>query len=163
FPTVAFLGLTPGESQLSKIADVIGAEKYARLEKGERDIIYLPRTIADALKVREGETVRAGGIPLKVAAVFDPGAFDKDVHTLSGARRAPLKHQAGALAADGRQLSDPTAAESFSLDATSSGGELGTTYEHLPASQFVIVPAAISQMLPNAALRSIAVRVGDSD
>jgi ABC-type lipoprotein release transport system permease subunit len=162
-PVVAFLGLTPGESQLSKIADVIGAEKFARLEKGERDIIYLPRTIAESLKVSEGDAVRAGGISLKIAGIFDPAGFDKNVSTLSGDPLAPLKYAAGALDADGRQLSDVSAAESFSLDANSSGGELGATYEHLPASQFVIVPAAISQLLPNAALRSIAVRVDNSD
>src|SRR5206468_8364012 len=110
-----------------------------------------------------GDTVRAGGIPLKVAAIFDPAAFDKNVSTLSGDPLAPLKYAAGALDADGRQLSDTTAAESFSLDANSSGSELSATYEHLPASQFVIVPASVSQLLPNAALRSIAVRLDNSD
>jgi len=139
-PVVAILGLSPGESQISKIGEVIGPEKYARLEKGERDIVYLPQTIADSLNVKEGDTIRAGGIPLQVAAVFDPAAFDKNVATLSGDPLAPLKYAAGALDADGRQLSDTSAAESFSLDANSSGGELGTTYEHLPASQLVIVP-----------------------
>jgi len=34
FPAAAVLGLSPGESTLSSISDIIGREKYDRLEKG---------------------------------------------------------------------------------------------------------------------------------
>src|SRR5439155_24431463 len=152
FASTAVLGLTPGESKLSKIADVIGPEKFARLERGERQIVYMSGSIAETLKVREGDTVRVGGIPLHVAGIFDAEAFDRDVKTLSGDPLAPLKYAAGALDADGRALSDVSAAEAFAMDAGGAGAEVGATYEHLSSSNFVIVPGDISRMLPNAAL-----------
>jgi hypothetical protein len=162
FAATAALGLSPGESKLSPIADVIGPEKFARLERGERNIIYLSSAIADPLQVKEGDSVRVGGIDLQVAGVFDADAFDQKVITLSGDPLSPLKYASGALDADGRLLSDTSAAEAFSLDANAAGGELGATYEHLSSSNFVIVPAAISKLLPNAALRSVAARVSDA-
>ena len=45
----ALLGLTPGESRTSRVADIVGADAFARLEKGETNAIYLPREVADAL------------------------------------------------------------------------------------------------------------------
>src|SRR5207248_4721325 len=105
FGCQAILGLSPGESQLSpQIAQVIGPEKFARLERGEQHIVYLSRPIADTLQVREGDTVRAGGIDLKVAAIFDPDAFDERVLTLSGDPLAPLKYMPGELDSGGRAL-----------------------------------------------------------
>jgi hypothetical protein len=160
FPSQAVLGLSPGESQISRIEEVIGPERYARLERGERDIIYLASTIAEQLKVKEGDRVALGGLPLEVAGVFSADDFDQRVMTLSGDPVAPLKYTPGALDAGGRALSD-TAAESLDLDADSSAAEAGSTYEHLSASQFVIVPDAISRALPNSSIRSVAIELAN--
>ena len=155
----ALLGLSPGESKLSRIADVIGADKFARLERGEGDIIYLSRTTADELKVKEGDSVRIGGLSLSVAGIYDGADFDRKVFTLSGEGLTPLKFETNALDAGGRKLSD-TAAESITLD-DGGGGELSSVYQHLPASQIAIVPARVSQQLNNARLASVAVRFAD--
>src|SRR5205085_11859512 len=53
------------------------------------------------------------------------------------------------------------AVESLDLDSDSAASELSNTYEHLSSSQYVIVPAAISQLLPNATLRNIQMRLND--
>ena len=153
----AILGLTPGESRLSRIADVIGPAKFSRLEKGEEHIIYLAKPNADALDVAEGDTIRLGGIDLAVAGVFDAGAFDRDVLTLSGEPIAPLKFIAGQLDAGGRKLDDT---ESESLDV-SAAGELGGTYEHLPSTDFAIVPASVARKLYKSTLRSVGFRLDD--
>src|SRR5690606_25451526 len=62
----------------------------------------------------------------------------------------------GMLDAGGRNLTD-NALESLDLDADSTAAELGGNYEHLSATQFVIVPEAISKLLPNSSLRSVAI------
>jgi ABC-type lipoprotein release transport system permease subunit len=41
---------------------VIGAEKFARLENGEQNIIYLSREIAEQLGVDEGDSLLLGGM-----------------------------------------------------------------------------------------------------
>jgi hypothetical protein len=53
----AMLGLSPGESRLTRVAEVLGPEKFARLEKGETSIIYLASTVSNQLKVKEGDRV----------------------------------------------------------------------------------------------------------
>lgn len=156
----AILGLSPGESKLSRIADVIGAEKFARLENGENNIIYLSRATADELKVKEGDSVRIGGLGLTIAGVYDGAEFDRKVFTLSGEGLAPLKFETNALDAGGRKLSD-TAAESITLDADGGGAELASVYQHLPGAQIAIVPARVSQQLNNARLASVALRMPD--
>ena len=55
--------------------------------------------------------------------------------------------------------SDDNALESLDLDADATAAELGGNYEHLSATQFVIVPEAISRLLPNSSLRSVAIRL----
>jgi ABC-type antimicrobial peptide transport system permease subunit len=155
FAAQAVLGLSPGESRLSSIAKVIGAEKFARLENGEQKIVYLSSAIADQLKVKEGGKVRIGGIELEVAGTFDADDFDQRVLTLSNEPLAPLKYSSGALDASGRKL-DNNDAESLDLDADSTSSELASAYEHLSATQFVIVPYQISKLLPGATLRSLA-------
>jgi hypothetical protein len=158
YPAQAALGLSPGEARLSPIADVIGPDKFARLEKGERNIIYLSQIIAEQLKVNEGDKIKVGGIDLQVAGIFDAAEFDRRVATLSGEPIAPLKYVSGMLDAGGRTLSD-NALESLDLDADATAAELGGNYEHLSATQFVIVPEAISKLLPNPSLRSVAIRL----
>ena len=37
----AVLGLTPGASRTSRIAELIGKEKFGRLENGEQNILYM--------------------------------------------------------------------------------------------------------------------------
>ena len=54
--------LSPGESKLSHIAEVIGDDKFAHLENGEDNIIYLAKSLADQVKVKEGDTVKRGEI-----------------------------------------------------------------------------------------------------
>jgi ABC-type lipoprotein release transport system permease subunit len=154
----AVLGLSPGESSLSRIAETIGPGKFARLEQGERDVIYLADDLADRLAVREGETVRIGGIDLKTAGVFPAKTFDDAVRTLSGDSLAPLKYSAGQLDAGGRKLDD-TEAESLEVGGDSS--EAGATYEFLPSSDFVIVPAEICRRLHKSTLRSVAFKLDD--
>jgi len=160
FPAAAVLGLTGGEQRLSPIADVIGKEKWGRLEKGETNVIYFSGAIAEQLGVKEHDTVRMGGIELEVAGIFDANLFDQKVLTLSGDPIAPLRYSSGMLDAGGRAMSD-TAVESLDLDSDSSASELASVYEHLSSTQYVIVPAAISRQLPNASLRSVALRLRD--
>jgi hypothetical protein len=61
------LGLSPGESNLSHIEDVIGPARFARLETGEPNVIYLAKPTSEELGVAEGGTILIGGIPLEVA------------------------------------------------------------------------------------------------
>ena len=154
----AVLGLTPGESRLSNIGDVIGKEKFARLENGEQKIIYLSQIIARELKVKESDVVKVGGVDLEVAGVFDAADFDRRINTLSGEPIAPLKYVSGMLDAGGKNLNDSNA-DTLDLDAGSSAAEVQGNYEHLSSTQFVIVPDAISRMLPNCSLRSVALRL----
>ncbi len=162
FPALAVLGLSPGESRLSpEIANIIGPEQFNRLENGETNIIYLSKVIAEQLGIAStGQKVLVGGIGLEVAGIFDAASFDQRVITLSGESLAPLKYSSGALDGGGRGLAD-TSGDALSLGADSSASELAVAYDHLSATQFVIVPAAISRQLPNASLRSVALRLND--
>jgi len=160
FPAAAMLGLSPGEQNLSSIAQVIGPEKWSRLEKGDQNIVYLSSAIADQLQVKENDTVRVGGIDLQVAGIFDANRFDEKVTTLSGEPIGPLRYSTGMLDAGGRAMSD-SAVESLDLDSDTSASELANVYEHLPSTQFAIVPATVSRQLPNATLRSLSLRLKD--
>lgn len=164
-PVQAVLGLSPGESSLwprgsspSPIAQILGAEDFARLERGERNIIYLSDSMAGELGLKKGQSVLVGGISLEVAGVFDATAFDRGVNLLSGEPLAPLKYSTGMMDSGGRKLDDQNM-ESLELGGDSSASELQSSYEHLSATQFVIVPEAISRQLPNASLRSLAFRL----
>ncbi|HEV2292736.1 MAG TPA: ABC transporter permease [Tepidisphaeraceae bacterium] len=159
FAAGAALGLSPGESELSAIEKVLGREQFARLERGERDIIFLPHSAADELKVREGDVVHLAGHRLTVAGLFDPTAFEEKALALSGEPLSPLLYTVGALDASGRELRNLDA-DSFDLESGGGSSE-ATGYEHLPASRIVVVPAAISRMMPNGSLRSIEVRLKD--
>ncbi len=152
----AVLGLSPGESRLSKIAIAIGEEKFARLEKGETKIVYLASATARRLGVGEGQTIQVGGLDAQVAGIFDGDRFEHDVRTLSGESIAPLRYVANAVDDSGKKLDDTTAE---SLDA-SAGADTGS-YEHLPSTDFVIVPATLCRQLYKATLRSVAFRVAD--
>lgn len=155
----AVLGVSAGESKLSRIAEVLGPDAFARLENGEDAVIYLPAPLAETLAVKPGNTIRIAGIALTVASVFDPAAFDQKVRTLNGESLAPLRYVAGQLDAGGRRLDD-TASESLNLDsgATDSG-----SYEHLSASEFAIVSASTCRKLYKASLRSVALRLDDAE
>ncbi len=155
----AMLGLSPGESQLSDIAEVIGQAKYNELEKDPRaEVVYLSSVIAEQLGAKEGSVVDIGGIDLTVAGVFDADAFDQKVNMLSGEGLAPLKYVRDALDAGGKKLQD-SGADDLSLDTASGGQELNNNYEHLPATQFAIVPAWVSKLLPNCRLSAIGVKL----
>lgn len=160
FAAQALLGLTAAESTVSKIDEVIGKEKFARLAN-ERDIIFLSSAIADQLGVTEGSTVKIGGIDLKVASVFDADEFDQKVVTLSGESLAPLKYSSGALDAGGRRLSDTGLEDLDVSDDVSASEASGGAYEHLSSTRFAIVPAEVSQLLPLGSLRSVALRADD--
>jgi hypothetical protein len=155
----AILGLSPGESRLSRIAEVIGPEKFNRLERGDDSIAYLPAPVAEKLAVHEGAIIRIGGTDLLVAGVFDPQAFDQQVKALNGESLAPLRYTAGQLDAGGRRLDDATS-ESLSIDA---GATDAGSYEHLSAAEFVIVPAAVCRTLYKSSLRSVAFRLADEE
>jgi len=163
------LGLSPGESNLSQIEDVIGPAKFARLETGESNVIYLAKPTSDELGVAEGDVILVGGIPLELAGTYDPDQFDRLVTTLSGAPAGPLRYSTGALDAGGRKMEDAEA-ESFDLDAGASAAELSGSYQSLSSSQYAIVPARVARTFPNGTLRSIGIglenqseveRVGD--
>jgi hypothetical protein len=159
-PMQAMLGLTPGESQLSPIAQVI--TNYDRMEKGEQNIIYLSQATADQLKIKVGDALEIAGIKLELAGTYDANDFDQRVLMLSGSSIAPLKYSSGALDASGRKLTD-TNVDTLDLDASSSAAEADATYEHLTSSQFGIIPASISKLLESSSLRTIGVRVAESD
>ncbi len=153
----ALLGLSPGESQISSIGEVIGQAKYNELEKDPNaTVIYLSSVTAGQLGANEGSVVDIGGIDLTVAGVFDADAFDQKVSLLSGEGAAPLKYVRDALDAGGKKLQD-SGADDLELD--NGGQEIGSNYEHLPASQFAIVPAWLSKMLPNCHLSTISVKL----
>jgi hypothetical protein len=156
----ALLGLSPGESELSKIGEVIGGPKFARLENGETNVVYLSDQTASQLAVHEGDHVRIGGIELEIAGIFDSVRFDREVKTISGEPLAPLKYASGQLDAGGRRMDESTR-ESLDLDREATSLELGGAYEHLLSSQIAIVPAAISKMMPNRSLRSVAMKLPD--
>src|SRR5205807_3073033 len=121
FPAQAVLGLSPGESALapegraSVVAEVIGPSKFSRLERGEENVIYLPDSAADRLGVREGDTVKLGGIDLIVAGLYDPDEFDQKALTLSGEPIAPLNYKSGALDAGGKSMAEEGDSQSLDL------------------------------------------------
>jgi hypothetical protein len=154
----AVLGLSQGESELSEIGSVIGATKFARLEKGEPNVIYLSNATAKDLGVAEGDHLRLAGIDLQIAGVFDGDAFDQKVSLLSGESIAPLRYSAGELDAGGQGLSDTTSA-AVDLDGKSGAAEAGRVYEHLAASQIAIVPAEVCRKLLQSTLRVAAFRL----
>ncbi|MCS7034992.1 MAG: ABC transporter permease [Phycisphaerae bacterium] len=154
----ALLGLSPGEAELSRIAEVIGPREFDRLEKGQQDVIFLSRPMAQQLAVSRGDRVRLGGIELQVAAVFDPDEFDQKVFTLPGEPITPLRYTTGLLDASGRRMDDESAT---ALDIDDGLADAQTQYEHLSSAQVAIVPARISAMLPNGTLRSIGFRLPD--
>jgi ABC-type lipoprotein release transport system permease subunit len=154
------LGLSPGEGNLSRISQIIGEKQFARLENGEQHIIYLSDATAKDLAVHEGDTVRLGGIDLQVAGIYNADAFDQKVLTLSGDPLSPLKYTTGLLDAGGQKMTE-TGADTTDLAGSSSAAEIGTVYEHLVGSQFVIVPADLCKQLFNSSLRSVAFRLDD--
>jgi hypothetical protein len=162
----AVLGLSPGESQLSKIGQLIGPS-FDRLENGEKNVVYMSTATAIDIKAKVGDEISVGGVRLSLAGVYDAERFDVDVHMLSGEPLAPLKYTTGLLDASGRKMDDTapdaTSVEQFDVDAGSSAEELAGSYEHLSGSQFVIVPATVSQMLHNASLRSVGVKLDNQD
>ena len=157
----ALLGLSPGESQVSDVAEVIGPDKFAPLDRDPAaKVIYLSTTTARDLDVAEGGTVDLGGTELRVAGLYDPDLFDQRATLLSGESMAPLKYTRDALDAGGKRLSDGGADDLAVVGAAESVG----AYDHLPASQFAVVPAAICRQLPNARLAAVAVKLsGDVD
>jgi ABC-type antimicrobial peptide transport system permease subunit len=164
FSAAAVLGLSPGESGLSNIADVIGRAKYSRLENGEARIVFMSLDIASELGVSEGDTVKIGGIPLQVAGLFDARRFDSEMTNLDGEMISPLDYSEVRLDAStdiaGKAAKDDEV-EALNLDGGASAAELGNAYQHLSSTQYVIVPAAISRLLPNASLRNVGLRLDD--
>jgi len=160
FVAQALLGVTPAETSVSKIDEVIGKDKFARLQK-EKDIIFLSGSIAEQLLVKEGDTVKIGGLDLKVASIFDADDFDQKVVTLSGESLAPLKYSSGALDAGGRKLSDSALEDLDVSDDVAASEASGGAYEHLSSTRFAIVSAEVAQQLPLASLRSVALRASD--
>ncbi len=155
----ALLGLSPGEGKLSRIAEVIGADRFARLERGEEKIVYLSDATAQSLGVKEGDLIRLGGIDLQVAGVFNTKKFDDGVMTLGGESIAPLRYTSGQLDANGKPIDD-NAEESLDLEGGASAESSGA-YEHLSSSQFVIIPAAICRQMQHCSLRSVGFRLAD--
>ncbi len=155
----ALLGLSPGESKISDLADVIGHDRFAPLDTDpDAKVIYLSTVTANTLGVRENDTVDVGGIDLRVAGTYDADALDQRAATLSGEPIGPLKYTRDALDAGGKRLGD-SSADDLTLD--SGAAESVGTYDHLPAAGFAIVPAKISRQLPNAHLATVAVKLAD--
>jgi len=160
FAAQAVLGLSPGEAALSRVDDVIGPDRFAALERGAVDVIYLPTEAAQQLGVRESETVHLAGHALKVAGVYDAAAFDERAMALSGEPLAPLRYTVNAIDAGGRKLKN-TDADSLDLDGGGGNSSEAGAYEHLSGSQIVIVPASVSRVLSNGSLRSVEVGLED--
>ena len=115
FSARGILGLSPGESRLSPIANVLGPD-FKELEDGKTQIIYLARQIADRLQVKRGEWVSVGGINLQVAGLYDSAEFDQRVLSLSGEPLAPLNYTSGELDTSGRRLDDSNSMQALELD-----------------------------------------------
>jgi hypothetical protein len=160
-PVQALLGLSPGESQLSRVAEIIGAGKFKRLQDGERDIIYLSSAIARRLDAREGDRLRVGGIDVQIAGIFDAEEFDEKATMLSGEPIAPLKYDANQLDVGGRKLNENNVVEAYDLSSGAGAAELASGYEHLSATQFAIVPAELSLALPNSVVRTVSFKLRD--
>ncbi len=156
----AMLGLSPGEGELSPIENVV--TNFDRLEKGEANIIYLSHSTADLLKIKVGDKLQIAGQTLELAGLYDGNDFDQRVTMLSGSSLAPLKYSSGALDASGRRLTDSNV-DTLDLDADSSAAEADASYEHLPATQFGIIPAAIARKLESTTLRTVGVKLASSD
>jgi len=156
----AMLGLTPGESQLSAIEQVV--THYDRMENGEQNIIYLSQSTADQLKIKIGDKLQIAGQTLELAGTYDANDFDQRVTMLSGSSLAPLKYSSGALDASGRRLTDSNV-DTLDLDANSSAAEADASYEHLPATQFGIVPSMVLRKLESTTLRTVGVRLASED
>jgi|GEM_PF-840767 len=156
----ALLGLSPGESKVSEVAQVV--PHFDRLEKGEQRIIYLPSNVAQALKLSVGMKVRLEGLELELAGIFDPIKFDTRVVALSGESLAPLNYQSNVADAAGQSLSN-TNLEQLTLDADQTAAELANVYEHLYSNEIAIIPAELSQLLRNASLRTVALKLGPGD
>ena len=159
-PVAAVLGLSPGAAQVSAVGDLVPG--YERLEKGERNVIYLPIPMATQLNVTVGQTVSLAGRTLAVAGLYDPAAVDQRATILSGEPMTPLRYVSGALDASGQKLTDSNA-DTLDLDAGATADEASSSYEHLPAAQIAIVPAAVSMSLENSSLRLVAVRTAGND
>ncbi len=157
---LAVLGLTPGESSLSQIGQVIGPAKFAALERGRSDVIFLSDAIADQLHAHEADTVRLSGIDLRVAGIFSASEFDGQVNLLSGESLAPLKFASGQLDSGGQQMTETTS-QSLDLGGGSAAVEAASAYQHLSSSQFVIVAADVCRMLQNSSLRNVGFRLAD--
>jgi len=160
FAAPAMLGLSPGESQLSAIADVIGTDRFAHLENGETNIAYISFDMAQQLKVAEGGTIFIAGNRLKVAGIFDAARMDNEVQMLDGEQITPLDYATAPMDTQGKSLTD-NGEEALDLDSDASVTELSTSFDHISASKVVIVPAALSRRLPNASLRSVGLRLDD--
>ncbi|HEY8668576.1 MAG TPA: ABC transporter permease, partial [Tepidisphaeraceae bacterium] len=159
FAANAMLGLTPGESELNPdLASVI--PNFARLEAGEERVIYLSKTTATVLKVKEGDKVQLGAIELEVAGLYDADQFDQKMLALSGDSICPVNYGATNADASGKALSY-VGTEAFSLDADAASSELSGTYEHLSGNQIAVIPASVCRLMPNPSLRSVALRVKD--
>ncbi len=157
----SILGISPGESKLSPIASVVS--NYDRLEKGDKNIIYISQSTLEQLKLKVGEKVQLAGMSLEIAGVYDGNDFDQRMNTLAGEPISPLKYSSGALDASGRKFTDAADANTLDLDSSSSAAEASSTYEHLPSTQFAIVPSEIAKRLENTSLRSVGVRVASDD
>ncbi len=153
------LGLSPGESKLSDIADVIGPG-FQRLEEGQQDVIYLSTQASDELGVGLGDVVRLGGLSLEVAGIYNGDAFDQRLVMLSGEPLAPLEYTEGALDAGGQRLSQ-TGEDTLDLDPEDSAAEINQAYTHLPGDEFAVVPAAVSRLMPDANLHTLGLRLQD--
>jgi hypothetical protein len=79
------------------------------------------------------------------------------VNLLSGEGIAPLRYTRDALDAGGKRLDD-SGADDLSLDS-GGGQELSNNYEHLSASQFAIIPAWVSRLLPNCRLSAVGIKL----
>ena len=159
-PQRAALGVSPGEAQLTPLDSVLGPDAAARLQDPAAAVVAVSEPIATALGARVGDALKVGGLDLELVAVYDPDAYDAQMTSISGEPVAPLDVTAGMLDAGGRLVSDANA-ETLSLGGAESAAEADASYEHLSSVDFILIPAAISAMLPEYGLRSVSVRLDD--
>lgn len=159
-PVAVVVGLSPAAA--GALAPVVPAAEVEPLKRGD-DVVYLPKGVADRLGVAVGATVKIAGIALRIAGVYDADTFDRQVNALNGEPLRPLSYRLGELDASGRPISDTGTAETLELGAGAGAAELqgSQTYEHVSSSRIVIVPAAVSRLLPNASLVGLSVPLTD--
>lgn len=151
----AALGLSPEESLLSAVTDVL--RDWDRFAEGGG--CYMAEARAGQLGVTAGDTVLVAGQPLKLIGVFDAAAFDQTLYDLDGMELTPANY--GALSQQEKSDIGQTNLARLA-HAEGSGSAEGTSLPRLPSETVLIVPAQWLVRYASDHLRSIAIPASDA-